>query len=56
MKKQTYIAPEIEVTLFETEEMVLGSNLNDDPENITPTEEEYSGEFQSRSYLWDDNE
>jgi len=59
MKKNYYIAPAIRITTCEEELMGAGSSFGDPGEStqtLTPTDEEYSGEFTSRSGggLWDD--
>lgn len=57
MKKNYYIAPAIRVVTCEQELMGAGSTFGDPGEStqtLTPTDEEYSGEFTSRGGLWDD--
>lgn len=58
MKKKSYIAPSIAEYVISTTSVLMGSQLDStsDNQNITPTDEEYSGEFQSRRNVWDDEE
>ncbi len=62
MMKKTYIAPSIAEYCFGTTEMICQSGVvkyldqSQNQQNITPTEEEFGGEFQSRKSLWDDEE
>jgi len=58
MKKNYYIAPAVRVVTCEEELMTGASQFDpgEDTQTLIPTEEEYSGEFTSRSGggLWDD--
>ncbi len=58
MKKKSYIAPGIAEYVVSTTSVLMGSQLNSssDNQNVTPTEEEHNGEFQSRRNVWDDEE
>ncbi len=59
MSKIKYLTPEITVFVCDTTQVLMASQLNttDENQSIIPTEEEYSGEFQSRGIdVWDDEE
>lgn len=46
--KKTYIIPQITVEVLESEKMLAGSKFdinNESTQSITPTDEEYDGEF-----------
>jgi hypothetical protein len=48
--KKTYISPETMVFVCKTNSLLMSSTLNvaDDNPMVTPTNEEYDGEFSSR--------
>jgi len=56
MKKKNYIAPVISAEGFLPDSLLTSSTFTqgEDTQVITPTNEEYGGEFQSRRSLWDD--
>ena len=58
MKKKTYMIPTTRVYICKTKHMLMQSKLdpNSDSQVITPTDDPYGGEFNSRLYGWDDEE
>jgi hypothetical protein len=60
--KKTYLVPGIEVTVFHGDAILAGASKldpNEDNQTVTPSEEEYDGEFSSNrnNYnVWDDEE
>jgi hypothetical protein len=59
MEKKNYIAPEIRNVVCESEEMIAVSKFQtgEKAQSLTPTDEEFGGEFQSRrNTTWDDEE
>ena len=59
MNRKVYIAPDTAEYFIGTQQILMGSTLNPeaDTQEITPTNEEYSGEFQGRrNNLWEDEE
>jgi hypothetical protein len=60
MDRKKYITPAIETEDMTTESMLMGSKFDSNEEgaqNVTITEDEYGGKFQSRrGNLWDDDE
>lgn len=63
MTLKKYIAPDMATQQIATQRMLMGSTLDNNPtsdeQNITPTNEEYGGEFKSRrrnSNVWDDRD
>lgn len=60
MKRKIYNKPVVTLFTLSTHSLLMASKLDDptqDEQNITPTDEEYSGEFQSRRRnVWDDEE
>ena len=53
--KQIYIQPQTKVDFAECEEMLAGSTLdiNSDSQNITPSNDDYDGEFSAKEYSFD---
>jgi hypothetical protein len=60
MDRKKYITPTLTMCLVTTHTFVMGSTLdpnNDNSQEITPTEDEYGGEFNSRRHnVWDEEE
>lgn len=59
MDRKKYITPTLTTYSVTTHTFVMGSQLNpnEDSQDITPTEEEYDGEFNSRRHnVWDEEE
>ncbi|MBP3789796.1 MAG: hypothetical protein J6I52_09275 [Prevotella sp.] len=60
MKRKIYRKPVITLFTLSTHSLLMASQLSDpsqDEQNITPTDEEYGGEFQSRRKdVWEDEE
>jgi hypothetical protein len=59
MIRKRYIAPSIAEYVYATEQVLMGSTFdrNSDEQTITPTNEEYGGEFQSRHKdIWEEEE
>ncbi len=59
MKRTNYHTPDITVITCDTTKILMGSQFTsgNDQQNITPTDEEFSGEFQSRRKdVWADEE
>lgn len=58
--KKTYISPLTAVFVIETQGVIAASKLDSSSDNpvVTPTDEEYNGEFSSRRRhnMWDDEE
>jgi hypothetical protein len=60
MKRKIYNKPVVTLFTLSTHSFLMGSQFDDpsqDEQNITPTDEEYGGEFQSRRKdVWEDEE
>jgi len=60
MKRKIYNKPVVTLFTLSTHSFLMGSQFGDssqDEQNITPTDEEYDGEFQSRRKdVWEDEE
>ena len=60
MKRKIYNKPVVKVYTLSTHSLLMASqfgNPSEDGQDITPTDEEYSGEFQSRRRdVWEDEE
>ncbi len=59
MNKKNYLSPDITEFVCNTSQVVMASKFegNGETQDLIPTEEEYSGEFQSRGMdVWDDEE
>lgn len=59
MDRKEYITPTLTTYLVTTHTFVMGSQLdpNEDSQEITPTDEDYDGEFQSRRRsAWEDEQ
>lgn len=61
MTKKNYIAPGMAVCKVETQAFIAASKFETegtpaDTQSITPTTEEYGGEFNSRQSVWADEE
>lgn len=59
MKRKNYISPDILIFQIETKGLIMGSQFDksQDNQSITPTNELYSSEFQSRRYdVWEEEE
>lgn len=59
MKRKNYISPDILSFQIETKGLIMGSQFDNSQDNqsITPTEEQYSDEFQSRRHdVWNDED
>ena len=59
--KKTYLVPGIEVVVLHSDVVLAGGSVLDPNENnqtVTPTEEEYDGEFSSNGNysVWDNDE
>ena len=56
--KKTYISPETVVFVCKTNSLLMASQLNEvlDDIAVTPTEEEYEGEFSVRDLDFDEEE
>jgi len=60
MKRKIYNKPVVTLFILSTHSLLMASQFGDssqDEQNITPTDEEYDGEFQSRRKdVWEDEE
>ena len=60
MKRKIYNKPVVTLFTLSTHSLLMASQFGDssqDEQNITPTDEEYDGEFQSRRKdVWEDEE
>lgn len=59
MKRKNYISPDILIFQIETKGLIMGSQFDksQDNQSITPTNELYSSEFQSRRHdVWEEEE
>ena len=56
--KKTYISPETMVLVCKTNSLLMSSTLNvaDDNPMVTPTNEEYDGEFSSRDMEFEEDD
>ena len=56
--KKTYISPETMVFVCKTNSLLMASTLDvlDDNPSVTPTDEEYDGEFSSREMEFEEDD
>ena len=56
--KQIYIQPQTKVEHAQCEMLLAASifDQNSGSQSITPTDDEYNGEFAAKEFLWDDSD